>query len=136
MPDIARLKAEIDDDPLTRGYSGMTDAVVAVNLNDDTTAEFKRSLPKSSLTGSEVLNAINKGEFNALDVEQKAMVWNIVHLGTINPFGIEGDLFTDIFGVPSTTIAALLALRQRTVSRAVELGLGIIKVGHVQMARM
>lgn len=129
--DIDALKAELTGDPLTRGYAGMTDAQAATNLN-----AVNRTRNKTSLTGSQVLNAVDKTEFNALVAANKQLVWDILHLGDLNPFGIEADLMTDVFGGGSTTIAALAVLRVEAISRAVELGLGVVKVGHVQMARL
>jgi hypothetical protein len=61
-------------------------------------------------------------------------VWNILHLGNINPFGIEADLMQDIFGA-STTITALQAARKENISRAEELGLGVVGAGQVEEAR-
>lgn len=129
--DIEKLKNEIVNDSLTRGYSGMTDAEVTVSLNDVT----DRTTNKSSLTGSEVLNAIDKTEFNSKTADQKQQVWNIVHLGNINPFGIEASLLIDIFSGGSATITALQALRKNNVSRAQELNMGIVKTGYVERAR-
>ena len=130
MGQIDILKTELTDDSLGRGYSGMNDVAAAADLNT-----VYRTSNKSSLTGSEVINAVDKTEFNALTDIQKQMVWDIVHLGTVNPFGLEADLMTDIFGGGSTTISALVALRINNISRAVELGAGSVKAGHVQEAR-
>lgn len=130
MGRIDTIKTEITNDPLPRGYSGMNDEAVAVSMNT-----VDRTTNKSSLTGSEVMNAIDKTEFNGKSDAQKQQVWNILHLGTINPFGLEADLLTDIFTGGSTTITTLATLRLNSVSRGVELGVGVVKVGHVQEAR-
>lgn len=127
---IAKLKLEIDVDSLERVYAGMTDKQVK------TDGHIKyRTRNKESLTGSEVLNAIDKAEFNLKSLEEKQQVWDIVHLGTINPFGIEADLFIDIFGGGSVTITALSSLRIENISRWTELGLGNVREGHVKEAR-
>lgn len=123
------LKAELTVDPLARGYSGMSDRAATDDLNT-----IYRTTNKAMMTGTEVFNAIDKAEFNALSATNKRMVWDILHLGELNPFGLEADLFQDIFGV-STTIISLQALRVNNVGRGVELGIGIVKLGHVQMAR-
>jgi len=130
MADIVKLKTEIDTDPLARGYSGMSDAAVAVDINT-----VYRTVNKDTMTGTEVLNAIVKSEFNALTAENKQLVWDLIHLGTLNPFGLEASLLTDAFGGGSSTITALAALRKTNVSRAEELGLGHVYEGHVQEAR-
>ncbi len=128
--DIDILKTEIDTDPLVRGYDGMTDAEVVTSMNT-----VDRTTNKESLTGSEVMNAIDKAEFTALSATNKAMVWNIVHIGIVNPFGIEADLMIDLFGGGSTTITTLAALRLNNVTRGEELGIGRVREGNVQEAR-
>ena len=129
--DITALKTEIDTDPLARGYSGMTDVEVATNLN-----VVDRTTGKSTMEATSVLNAIDKAEYTALTAANKALVWNVLHIGTINPFGIEADLFVDVFGGGSTTITTLAALRLNNVSRGVELGIGNVREGNVQEARL
>ena len=125
------LSNEITDDPLARGYSGMTDQEIAGSLND--TIDRERNKP--SLTGSEVMNAIDKTEFQGLVAADEATVWNILHLEAINPFGIEKDIMVDLFGVDSDTIASLALIRVEAISRAVELVLGTVKYGDVVQAR-
>ena len=128
--DIAALKAELlAGHPVTGAYDA-DDALAAGQLN-----VVDRTLPRDSLTGSEVLNAVNAGEWAALDAAAQQTVWDIVHLGDVNPFGVEAALISDVFGAGSNTITALAAARQRGVSRAVELGLGVIREGDVQVAR-
>lgn len=127
--DIAALKTELTDDPLSRGYSGLSDVEAADSLNT-----VNRTSNRTSMTGSEVLNAIDKVKYNALSDVDKDRVWQVLHLGELNPFGIEADLMQDIFGA-STTITALQAARLEAVSRATEIGLGIIFEGTVQQAR-
>ena len=129
--DIAALASELATDPLTRGYSGMTDVEAAASLN---TAD--RTTNKASMTASEVYNAIDVTEWSALTDTQREEIWNILHLGTINPFGLESDRFTTIFPSPGDTLTALAAARKNDVSRAVEIGFGVVKVGHVQNARI
>jgi len=129
--DIIRLKTEIDADPLTRGYAGMTDAQVKADGHTK-----YRTRNKTSLTGSEVLNAIDKTEFNSKTDAQKQQVWDLVHLGTLNPFGIEASLMVDIFGGGSVTIVALQALRVESISRWEELSLGNVREGHIQKVRV
>jgi hypothetical protein len=131
MADIAKLKIEITTDPLGRGYAGMTDAQVVTDINT-----VYRTTNKATMTGSEVLNTIVKTEFNALTAANKQLVWDLIHLGALNPFGIEADLLIDIFGAGSATIIALAAARKNNVSRAEELGLGNIREGHIQEAKL
>lgn len=129
--DLTALKAELLAGHPGTGPYDADDATAAGEMN-----AVNRTLPKASLTGSEVLNAVDTAEFAALATDaDRQIVWNIVHLGTVNPFGIEATLFTGLFGAGSATITALAAARQRPVSRAVELGLGTVKHGHVETAR-
>ena len=127
---IAILKTETTEDPLVRGYAGMTDKQVAVDMNI-----IYRKTNKASLTGSEVLNAIPDGVLDALPIEEQEKVWRIIHMANINPFGAEATMFTTIFGVGSVTIDNLQALRVNHVSRGVELGSGVVKEGYIEMAR-
>lgn len=128
MADI--LKDELASDPLTRGYATMSDAEAADSLN---AIDIEQN--RVSMTGSEVLNALNKAEFIALSAADKQRVWDVIHLGTINPFGVEADIMVDIFTPESASIASLIAARIILVSRASQLGLGHVRVGHVQEAR-
>ena len=128
--DIGILKIELTTDPLVRNYSGMSDADVAIDINT-----VYRTSNKSVMTGTAIFNAIDKVEFNALSNANKQMVWNILHLSEINPFGLEAALFVDMFGGGSTTITTLQSLRKNNISRGVELGIGNVKEGYVTQAR-
>ncbi len=126
------LKAELTDDPLSRGYSAMSDVEASASLN-----EINRERNRSSMTGSEILNAVNDNEWIALSEADKQTVWNIAHLGEVNPFGVEATLMLLVFdAAESPTITALRAARKEAVSRAVELGLGFVAPGHIENARM
>jgi len=94
-----------------------------------------RTQNRSSMTGSEILQQIDKGEFNTLSATDQQRIWDLLHLGTLNPFGVESNLMADIFTGGSATITALQAARKIGVSRAVEIGLGFVSPGHVLEAR-
>lgn len=124
------LKAELlADHPVTGAYDA-DDAIAAEQLN-----EKNCSRDKPILTGSQVLNAIDKAEFLGKTAEEKQRVWNLLHLGELNPHGVEADLMIDIFGPTSATITTLKLLRVEAISRGVELHLGEVKAGHVEEAR-
>lgn len=133
---IAALKAE-----LAAGHPGpaSTPGNVAYNADHELAAvqinEVNRTKDRTSMSGSEVLNAIDTAEYNLLAPEDKDRVWQVIHLGTINPFGVEETLMKSIFGSGSTTIATLANLRKDDVSRAVELGLGKVRAGTIREAR-
>lgn len=124
------LKDELTNDPLGRGYSGMSEVEASDDLN---TVYRKRNRP--SLSSSEVYNAIDQTEWVALTDSNRQELWDILHLGTINPFGREKERFTTIFGGGSTTITTLADTRTVDITRAQELGLSKVKVGHVAVAR-
>jgi hypothetical protein len=128
--DLAALKAELDGGhPDTGAYSAdVTTAAEELNA-------LNRERGKAFLSGSEVLNAIDKVEFLAKTDAQQQRVWNLLHLGTLDPFGLEADLLLDIFGGGSATITALAALRVVAISRAEELGFPPVRAGDVQRAR-
>jgi hypothetical protein len=127
---LAALKAELlAGHPNEVPYDANA-AIAAGQLN-----EPNRSQNKTSMTGSEILNAMDKDAFLALSDADKQKVWDVLHLGTVNPFGIEAEVFKVVFGVPSDTITSLIAARVKPVSRAVEIGLGTPTAGDVQRAR-
>lgn len=124
------LRAELlAGHPVTGAYSA-DNAEAAAELN-----AVNCSRNRTSLTGSQVINAIDATEWAALTDSQRQTVWNIVHLGEVNPFGVEATLMLNVFGGGSSTITALQAARIEAISRAVELGLGVIREGTIQQAR-
>ena len=130
MADI--LKDELANDPLGRNYAGMDDEAAAADLNTS-----YRTRDRVSLSASEVYNAIDQPEWGPLSTTEKQEVWDILHMGDINPFGREAARFSAIFptGPDGSTITALKAARIESITRATELGLGKVKVGHVAVAR-
>lgn len=124
------LYLELANDPLGRDYASMSDAEAAVDLGTE-----YRTRQRATMEAYEVFNAVNKSEWNALTSASQAMVWDIIHMGTVNPFGLEADVFVDIFGISSSTIDTLQGLRLEDISRAEELGLGQVTEGHVYKAK-
>ena len=108
----------------------MTDQQVADSLNDT----IDRNVNKTTVAGSAVLRQIDATEFNSKTADQKNDVLALCAIGDLDPFGIGADIIQDIFGA-STTVTDLQAFRVDTVSRATELGLGTVSVGHVEFAR-
>jgi len=128
--DLVTLASELSTDPLGRSYSSMSDAAAAADLNT-----AYRSANRSTMTASEVLNAFDYSEWSALTADQKQLVWNVLHLGELNPFGVEATVLVAVFGAGSDTISALAAARVQSITRAAELGLGTVRAGDVQRAR-
>ena len=117
-------------DPLGRGYSSMSDLEIANDMNTE-----YRDLNLYLLTASQVFNAIDKSEYDALSEGDKDMVWRILHMGEVNPFGLEADIFLEIFGGASQTITDLKIIRKATQSRASEIGLPVVHAFEVAFAK-
>lgn len=124
------LRNELDTDPLTRGYAAMSDLEAATSLNEE-----NRTRSRNRMTASDVLNAVVPSEYTALSDTDKRTIWDVLHLGDINPFGVEATLFTQVFGAGSGTLIALAAMRNETISRGEELGLGTVRESDVFKAR-
>ena len=87
------------------------------------------------MTASEVLNQVDTTEFNALTDAEENRLWGLLGMGTLDPWGVEADAIQKIFG-PSTTVTNLSNARTESISRAVELGLGVaVTAGSVDTAR-
>ncbi len=129
--DIDALSVELLAGHPDTGAYNIDAEIAAGELN-----AVNRTTNKTSMTGSEILNAVLKSEFVALTNAEESQFWDIVHLSEVNPFGIESDLMVDIFGGGSTTITSLQTLRKNNVSRAVEIGLGVVRAGHILEARV
>ena len=127
---LAILKAEITNDPVAIGYAGKNDQEICDLLNAKT-----RSIHVALLTPTEILNAIVYSEWTAKNATQQQVIWNLLGMGAINPWGIEASIFTTVFGAGSATITALAALRIKAISRAEELGLETVYSGHLIDAR-
>jgi len=125
------LYDELINDPLVRGYTGMTNEQAATSLNT-----ANRSIHKISMSGSEVLQNVLNTEYNSLTVDKRNDFWGLLGIGTLDPWGKEADVMVNVFGAGSATIIALNGARSIIVSRGVELGLGNVQPGDVQCARV
>ena len=119
------LADEITTDSLGRNYAAMSNREVADDLNT-----VYRTRNRKSMTASEVLNAIDSGEYDALSNVNEDRFWKLLSIGDLDPFGVEATLMQNIFGA-STTITTLQALRLENVSRGVERGIGVVGEGDV-----
>lgn len=128
--DYAALTAELGSGhPVTGAYDA--NAVTAAGQLNALNIDQNRD----TMTGSEILNNVDATEWGALTADDKQVVWDIVHLGTVNPFGVEATLLTNVFGGGSNTITALAAARKTQISRAAQLGFGTITQSMVSTAR-
>ena len=129
--DYQTLADELTTDPLTRGYSGMTDEEAATDLNT-----VYRTLPVETVPGADIFNATDDVEYGALTAEQQNRWLNMCGVTDIDvSSGVAKSLEAELFGAGTTTRSNLAALKTRDVSRGEELGLGFIKTGDVQFAR-
>ena len=130
--DMDVLKAELNNDPLGRGYAGMTDEEAASDLTD----VLYRTVARSYVAGWEILNATNDAEYAALTAEQKASWDRLCAVEQIDTTsGVAKAREAELFGPGTVTRSNLAALKNPPASRARELGLGDVRTGHVQEAR-
>jgi hypothetical protein len=129
--DYQVLQDEITNDPLARGYSGMTDSEVTDSLNT-----VNRTYTRDTVTGSEILNVTDDAEFAALTDVNKDRWMALCGIGSIDTSsGIAKALEADIFGAGTTTRDNMVDLKNPDCSRATELGLPTVKVGDVEYVR-
>jgi hypothetical protein len=125
------LYDEITNDPLARGYAGMTNEEVSNDLNT-----VYRTRNRASMSGDEIYQQTVPAEFLALTADNKQLWMAFCGRDSINPFATANvQTVVQIFGSVSTTVANLNASRVESVSRAVELGLGFVLPGEVDTAR-
>ena len=129
------LEDELANDPLGRGYSGMTDQQITDSLN-----ALTRTRERTTMSSGEIMEHINSAEFIALGNAAKSRVDRVLGLGAeviIGPGNIHNAVqeLLGAFGGGSTTISNLATARSVAISRAQELGISGPKVGHVEDAR-
>jgi len=113
------LASELTNDPINRGYAGMSNAQVVDSLRN----LKDRTRIRARMDSSEVFQAIDIAEFTAKTDRQQANIMAILGFGSVNPQGKEAAYFQSVFGGGSVTITALIAARQESISRSVELGI-------------
>lgn len=131
MTDLAALKAELlAGHPETGAYS-VDNATAAGEIN-----LVNRTLPIPSLSGDAVFAATDGAEFILLSDHKQALWMSLCGRSEIDPFGTSNiALLQHVFGGGSTTQANLQSLRNRDVSRAVELRFSRVREGTVEQAR-
>ena len=143
MADI--LKDELAVDELGWGYNGpgvfnpgpgpMTDQEVADVLNTIHPAPNTRTRPRTSMSGRQVRAEVVNAEYDALSADKKSQFLALTASDDLDPFGLGANVIKDIFGSGATTLTNLQTARVESITRAVELGLGFVREGHVQFAR-
>lgn len=123
------LKDEIENDPLGRGYSGMNDQEIANDLNTN-----YRTRNVDTLSSAQIFEATDAAEFQALSDTGKGYVRDVWGLGdsvVVSAGSNARGVYLQFFNAQSITRSALLALLTESISRAVELGLGVVNAGEV-----
>lgn len=131
--DYSILVPEIQNDPLGRGYSAMSDAEVATDLS----TEYRTDIA-STLTSAEIYESMDVTEFQGKTDAQKEYVRDILGLGgvvAVGPSSKARAVMLAIFGGGSNTIQALADALESPISRANELGIGNVSSGHIASAR-
>lgn len=131
--DIAALAAELTNDPLGRGYSGMSNAQAAASLNTVNITGPERDI----IEAYELIDATVPAEWASLSAAEKQRYQTITGAGRVNIKNANTrSSLASIFGAGTTTRANMLALQAGPqISRATQLGLGTVGDGHVASAR-
>ncbi len=108
------------------------DAIAAGQLN-----EVNRTLTRDTVSGGELLNATDDVEFGALQAANKNRWLALCGVDEINTDGgVAKSVAMDLFASGTATRANLVALKNPPASRAVEIGLGFVRPGNVNEARL
>ena len=125
------LRAELTDDLLIRGYSGMSDEAAAADLNI-----VYRERDRTVIPAHEIVDALVVAEWAAITDLQRTTIGLIVSAGSVN---VQNEnvraAFLDAFVGGTATRANLAAIQTEQVSRGVELGLGFVGMADVEDAR-
>ena len=123
--DIDALKSELTTDPAGLGYTGTANAKTTL-INDETFDLDYESLPPSQVVG-----AIDPTEFKTAPNGVKDWVALVFSPDVVS---LTASIKTGLSDLGSSTATALALITTRKVSRAAILGLGKVRVGHVQEA--
>ena len=127
----AKLKTEVINDPLGRGYLGMTNSQVAISLNT-----VNRTRERTVVPSHEVFEAIDPVELAGLSTLQRQIILGLLAMGEVNLKGANTRLaLKGAFGAGTASRAALLSIQTEPVSRAKELELGDVYEGHIIAVR-
>lgn len=124
------MTTPLQDELALPAYSSLSDADAAALINVVDVSRNRTSIP-----GTELLEAQDAVEFVALTDAKKAQWLALCSVGSVDPYGAAVDIVLDIWGGGTTTVANLAAARVETISRAVELGLGVVTLGQVTATR-
>jgi len=122
------LCSEIQNDPLARGYAGMDAEAIYADLYSEYRTRQRRLMPVN-----EIFEHVDHTEYSQLGDAAKQQVLGLLGIGdALDPYGNAAALMIQLFGPASATINALADARVENISRAEELGLGNVKIGHIE----
>ena len=128
--EIQTLRTELQDDPLAKGYSAMTDEAVAIVMNGVT-----QSADKDTITAKEAQASVVGSEYLVLtDAQRDAWAAILSDDIDIKNTNIRNQI-AEIWAAGTATRTNLVDLQTKSVSRAEELGIGTVKPGDVQIGR-
>ena len=131
--DYGKLRTELTTDPVALGYSGLSHAAAAAKLNATDTG---RTLPRTAVPVAEIFNAIVNADWPAVGSQAESKLMALLQMQSIDASHANTRaIIGSVFGAGTQTRTNLLALGSRTVSRAEELGLGLVTEGDVAIAR-
>jgi hypothetical protein len=133
--DYTALKAELAAGHPDTGAYNADDTLAAGELN-----VVNRTRNRTRMSGAEVkvafdLDATTRGEWAALTDAQKSQMLSLTARDDLDPFGVDAMLFNDIASTATATKAQLAVARVEDVSRAEELGFGVVTWADVDTAR-
>lgn len=118
MANYAALKTEIDTDPESRGYAGMSDQQAADSLNAK-----DRPANRASMSGDEIFQQTNPTEYVAVSDHKRNLWTAFTSKDSVDPFATNNVEFVKwIFGDASQTVTNLADARTTLISRAEEIG--------------
>jgi len=125
------LKAELSNDPLSRGYSAMTNEQIVASLN-----EKNRDHNRDSISGQEMFYQTDATEYGALTDSKKTQWISFCGIGEVDPFNATVvALVQYIFGADSDTLDSLSAARVELISRAQEGGIPLVTLEDVEKVK-
>lgn len=128
--DYPKLLLELKNDPLGRGYSGMSNTQAATSLN---TANRTYNVP--SIPSQDIIEATVGSEYVGLSASNREIYWGMLAGGTVDPSGPRTRAIYNMLFPSGSTRDNLVGLATCSISRAAELGLGEVMPGHVGKAR-
>jgi hypothetical protein len=131
--DYGALRSELTTDPVTLGYSGLTDTQAAAKLNATDTG---RTQARTAVPVAEIYNNIVNADWPTAASTSESKLRALLGMQTIDASNANTKtIIGAIFGAGTQTRTNLLAIGTQTVSRATELGLGPVLVSDVTKAR-